>query len=141
MDDSVATRGDHLSPTARSQLAATIEGWQNSLVGMDGRNKLLNFKHTRTSTLELVDRPPADIVEGLQHGWYLRHTPPPPAADDPDTEGTSTEAELLHPDTGHAGKEPLGADEVRTTKKSDTELNNALRSLVPYQATFTSPRR
>lgn len=129
MDDSVAARDGHLSPTARSQLAATIEGWQNSLVGMDRRNKLLNFKHTRTSTLELVDRSPTDIVADLRRGWYLRHTPAPPVADSPNAGSASTDAEPEERDTDHPGTEPLSADEVRTTKKSAAELNNALRSL------------
>ena len=127
MDEPVAAREGHLSATASAQLAATIEGWQNALVGMDRRNKLLNFKHTRTSTLELIDPSPANIVAGLGRGWYLRHAPSPSV--DHDSDAASTDLEPADKDDCIRDAEPLLADEIRTTKKSPTELNNALRSL------------
>lgn len=127
MEETRTERDGGLSPTAHSQLATTIEGWQNALVGMDRRNKLLNFKHTRTSTLELVDMPPADIVAGLGRGWYLRHTPSPLSGADPDS--ASPDSEPADSDGETSDHEPLRADEIRTTKGSPTELNNTLRSL------------
>lgn len=45
MDGASGGQNGQASATARSQLTATIEGWQNSLVGMDRRNRLLIFKH------------------------------------------------------------------------------------------------
>ncbi|XIE80600.1 DUF3320 domain-containing protein [Streptomyces sp. SBR177] len=52
-----------------SRLKAVLEEWRKSLLDMGGRNRLLNFKHTRTATLE-VTFPGIDPLLGeLRRGW------------------------------------------------------------------------
>ncbi|MFE7857232.1 DUF3320 domain-containing protein [Streptomyces sp. NPDC057403] len=55
----------HQHPTMK----AVLDGWRNSLLDMGGRNRLLNFRHTRTATLEITS-PGADaLLADLAKGW------------------------------------------------------------------------
>ncbi|MET8694990.1 DUF3320 domain-containing protein [Streptomyces bauhiniae] len=50
-------------------LKAVLDGWRNSLLDMGGRNRLLNFRHTRTATLEITAPDPAALLAELAKGW------------------------------------------------------------------------
>ncbi len=65
-----------------SRLQAVLDGWRDSLLDMGGRNRLLNFRHTRTATLE-ISAPGADaLLDGLAKGWDFA----PVDEEDPDGE-------------------------------------------------------
>ncbi|MEU3982711.1 DUF3320 domain-containing protein [Streptomyces sp. NPDC026672] len=51
------------------QLKTVLDGWRNSLLDMGGRNRLLNFRHTRTATLEVSSPGAAALLAGLAKGW------------------------------------------------------------------------
>ncbi|MEU1346535.1 DUF3320 domain-containing protein [Streptomyces sp. NPDC005795] len=51
------------------RLKAVLEGWRNSLLDMGGRNRLLNFRHTRTSTLEITLPDAGSLLPELVRGW------------------------------------------------------------------------
>ncbi|MEU4209182.1 DUF4011 domain-containing protein [Streptomyces sp. NPDC026206] len=36
------------------RLKAILAGWRSFLVDLSGRNRLLNFRHTKAATLEIV---------------------------------------------------------------------------------------
>ncbi|MGK4580293.1 DUF3320 domain-containing protein [Kitasatospora sp. HPMI-4] len=65
------------APSERSdpgldRLKAVLGGWRDSLLDMGGRNRLLNFRHTRTATLEVVAPDAASVLAGLTgalKGW------------------------------------------------------------------------
>ncbi|MGW4446028.1 DUF3320 domain-containing protein [Streptomyces sp. NPDC004682] len=50
-------------------LKAVLDGWRNSLLDMGGRNRLLNFRHTRTATLEITTPEAAALLAELGKGW------------------------------------------------------------------------
>ncbi|MEW2132356.1 DUF3320 domain-containing protein [Streptomyces sp. NPDC005435] len=50
-------------------LKAVLDGWRNSLLDMGGRNRLLNFRHTRTATLEITTPDAAALLAELAKGW------------------------------------------------------------------------
>ncbi|MFJ5233218.1 DUF3320 domain-containing protein [Kitasatospora sp. NPDC088391] len=43
--------------------------WRESLLDLSGRNKLLNFRHTRTATLEIQSPDASMLLAGLARGW------------------------------------------------------------------------
>ncbi|MFJ3301571.1 DUF3320 domain-containing protein [Streptomyces sp. NPDC086549] len=51
------------------QLKAVLDGWRNSLLDMGGRNRLLNFRHTRTATLEITSPGAGALLSDLARGW------------------------------------------------------------------------
>ncbi|MFJ9700588.1 DUF3320 domain-containing protein [Streptomyces fradiae] len=51
------------------RLKAALDGWRDALIDMGGRNRLLNFRHTRTATLELSEPSAAELLNGLARGW------------------------------------------------------------------------
>ncbi|MEB8339423.1 DUF3320 domain-containing protein [Streptomyces endophyticus] len=51
------------------RLRASLGEWRDALLDMGGRNKLLNFRHTRTATLELEAPGIQDVISGLGRGW------------------------------------------------------------------------
>ncbi|MFE1960584.1 DUF3320 domain-containing protein [Streptomyces sp. NPDC059479] len=51
------------------RLKAVLDGWRTSLLDMGGRNRLLNFRHTRTATLELTSPGPSSLLSELVRGW------------------------------------------------------------------------
>ncbi|MEV0402979.1 DUF3320 domain-containing protein [Actinoallomurus sp. NPDC050550] len=59
----------------RAQLQRTLKSWRDSLIDISGRNRLLNFRHTRTATLE-IKRPEAlAFLDRLQTGWEFAELP------------------------------------------------------------------
>ncbi|MFI2372128.1 DUF3320 domain-containing protein [Streptomyces sp. NPDC018833] len=51
------------------RLKAVLDGWRNSLLDMGGRNRLLNFKHTRTATLDITTPGAGTLLAELARGW------------------------------------------------------------------------
>ncbi|MDH6132483.1 very-short-patch-repair endonuclease [Kitasatospora sp. MAA4] len=51
------------------RLRTVLTGWRTSLLDMGGRNRLLNFRHTRTGTLEIIAPDAVALVAGLTRGW------------------------------------------------------------------------
>ncbi|MEY9927806.1 very-short-patch-repair endonuclease [Catenulispora sp. GP43] len=108
-----------------AQLRNTLREWRESLIDQSGRNKLLNFKHSKTSTLELVSPPPAQLLARLADGWHLIHTPAPDGE-----AGTAAHEDALL----------LGATLAQTTKSSEADLRRSLRSLERTSASFELDR-
>ncbi|MFJ5557333.1 DUF4011 domain-containing protein [Streptomyces sp. NPDC093250] len=96
-----------------ARLKAVLADWRTSLVDLSGRNRLLNFKHTRTSTLELSAPSPSELVRLLE-GRALRFAPLP-------DEVPAVDEEQECP--------PPGEDDVVTQKTTAPALQRALRSL------------
>lgn len=59
---------EFLSPDAVARIAATADNWKRRLLDLTKRNRALNFKPTKVSTLAVVDERPAEIFRQL----YLR---------------------------------------------------------------------
>ncbi|MEU7473356.1 DUF3320 domain-containing protein [Streptomyces sp. NPDC044984] len=51
------------------RLQAVLDGWRGSLLDMGGRNRLLNFRHSRTATLEISSPGAGALLGGLAKGW------------------------------------------------------------------------
>ncbi|MFD0150488.1 DUF3320 domain-containing protein [Streptomyces sp. NPDC055721] len=106
------------------RLKAVLEEWRKSLLDMGGRNKLLNFKHTKASTLEIAS-PRADaLLAVLAQGWDFA-----PVAEA--TEGSEDDAGT---DNGVAVREASGgpsrqAAALITQKTTEASLNSALYQL------------
>ncbi|OUD04603.1 DUF3320 domain-containing protein [Streptomyces swartbergensis] len=54
---------------ALGRLKAVLDDWRNSLLDMGGRNRLLNFRPTRTSTLEITSPGIGALLADLAKGW------------------------------------------------------------------------
>ncbi|MCE7080366.1 DUF3320 domain-containing protein [Streptomyces sp. ST2-7A] len=50
-------------------MRTVFEKWRSSLVDLSGRNRLLNFRHTRSASLEIRSPDLLPLVEGLAKGW------------------------------------------------------------------------
>ena len=53
------------NPNQSSRLAATINGWKSKLLDLSKRNRALNFKVQKVSTVTIVDEQPAEIFKLL----------------------------------------------------------------------------
>ncbi|MGW7402192.1 DUF3320 domain-containing protein [Streptomyces sp. NPDC054833] len=95
------------------RLKTILAGWRTSLVDLSGRNRLLNFRHTRSSTLE-VSAPSPSVLVSLLESRALKFAalPDEVPADD-------VEPELP----------PPGETDVVTQKTTAPALQRALRSL------------
>ncbi|MEU3948097.1 DUF3320 domain-containing protein [Streptomyces sp. NPDC029526] len=94
------------------RLKTILAGWRTSLVDLSGRNRLLNFRHTRASTLELSAPAPAELVRLLE-SRALHFAPLPDEVTEDDEQQCA----------------PPGEDEVVTQKSTAPALQKALRSL------------
>ncbi|MEV5430507.1 DUF3320 domain-containing protein [Streptomyces sp. NPDC052701] len=95
------------------RLKTVLANWRTSLVDLSGRNRLLNFRHTRTSTLELSAPSPSDLVSLLEN--RALHFAPLP--DEVPAEDEEQECPLP------------GEHDVVTQKTTAPALQRALRSL------------
>ncbi|GHJ98550.1 hypothetical protein SY2F82_03480 [Streptomyces sp. Y2F8-2] len=57
------------------RLKTILAGWRTSLVDLSGRNRLLNFRVTKASTLEISYPSAQQLVEGLDRGWDFAPLP------------------------------------------------------------------
>ncbi|MYR47392.1 DUF3320 domain-containing protein [Streptomyces sp. SID5910] len=96
------------------RLKTILAGWRTSLVDLSGRNRLLNFKHTRASTLEVSAPSPSALVALLEN--RALHFAPLP--DEVPVEG---EEEPVCP--------PPGENDIVTQKTTAPALQRAVRSL------------
>src|SRR6476619_3080096 len=53
------------SPTGDGRLAASIDAWKRKLLDLSKRNRALNFRATKVSTVAVVDERPAEIFRML----------------------------------------------------------------------------
>lgn len=51
------------------RLKTVLSSWRSSLLDLGGRNRLLNFRHTRTATLEFTSPDASAVLSGLTRGW------------------------------------------------------------------------
>ncbi len=70
---SVATSSEPVDDAER--LSGVVAKWRTSLVDLSGRNRLLNFRHTRAATLEITHPSAVALVAGLERGWDFEHLP------------------------------------------------------------------
>ncbi|MFJ3631586.1 DUF4011 domain-containing protein [Streptomyces sp. NPDC090112] len=99
---------------------AILANWRTSLVDLSGRNRLLNFRHTKAATLEIAHPPAEELIDGLERGWDFAPLP----AEEPDAEdsdGAPSEAPLA----GRRG----AAYGIVTQKTTAPALLRALTSL------------
>ncbi|MFF3733615.1 DUF3320 domain-containing protein [Streptomyces sp. NPDC002476] len=96
------------------RLKVVLEGWRNSLLDMGGRNRLLNFRHTRTSTLEIISPDAKFLLSELVRGCEF--APVGEAAEEADDE--SHEAVERRPKPG-----------LITQKATQATLDSALYQL------------
>lgn len=95
------------------RLKAILAGWRTSLVDLSGRDRLLNFKHTRSSTLEM-SAPSPSVLEGLLEDRSLQFAKLPDEVPAEDEEPSCP---------------PPGEHDVVMQKTTAPALQRALRSL------------
>ncbi len=106
-----------LTSTQKSKLEQQLKVWQNDLVNLTRRNRLLYFKHAKTSTLELVEPEIAEIWDGLDRGNWGFHRPRLDSSGDP------VESE---PDELVAGNKAEPADLDRALRNLERAATQAL---------------
>ncbi|MFJ5305660.1 DUF3320 domain-containing protein [Streptomyces sp. NPDC088350] len=100
------------------RLKTVLSGWRTSLLDLGGRNRLLNFRHTRTATLEVTSPDAAAVLSSLTRGWSF-------AAIEEQQETDSSEAYDLEP----VGARGPGASGLVTQKTTQATLDSALYQL------------
>ncbi|MCM2418120.1 DUF3320 domain-containing protein [Streptomyces sp. RKAG293] len=103
----------------RERLRAILAGWRTSLVDLSGRNRLLNFRHTKSATLEISLPSAQKLVEGLDRGWSFAPLPD----DEPETDGAVAATVAIPAAKGEHG------DWIVTQKTTAPALLRALNSL------------
>lgn len=88
------------------RLQNVLNGWRTSLIDMGGRNRLLNFRHTKVSTLEITAPDIATLASSLGRG--LDFAPVPGEAE---------------------GQESAPACRIVTQKTAQAALNSSLYRL------------
>ncbi|MFF0016218.1 DUF3320 domain-containing protein [Streptomyces sp. NPDC005374] len=111
--------GDFGGSQEIDRLKSMLESWRSSLVDLSGRNRLLNFRHTKSATLEISIPSAQELLEGLGRGWDFA-----PLPDEEAETGKATR-------TGDVvlAKKGDRADGICTQKTTAPSLSRALNSL------------
>jgi hypothetical protein len=67
------------------RLKMALQQWRDSLINLTGNNRLLNYRPTRSSTIEFADLSPLQILDRIAQGTFVIGTRPT-AAPEKDTE-------------------------------------------------------
>ncbi|HLU28943.1 MAG TPA: DUF4011 domain-containing protein [Glycomyces sp.] len=70
----------------RTQLRTVLAKWRDDLIDLTGRNRLLNFRHTRTATLAIRSPQAGPLLTELESGLRFAELP----EDDAENEGLTT---------------------------------------------------
>ncbi|MDT3395390.1 DUF3320 domain-containing protein [Streptomyces sp. B1866] len=106
-----------------AKLHSVLTEWRNSLLDMGGRNRLLNFRHTRTSSLEITAPGLGAVLAGLGRGWRFAPVREAGGAVVPQDTAPVPERQTPSP-----GPEP-GSEGLVTQKTTQASLDAALRVL------------
>ncbi|GAA1918876.1 hypothetical protein GCM10009837_50100 [Streptomyces durmitorensis] len=101
------------------RLKAMLESWRTSLVDLSGRNRLLNFRHTKSATLEIANPSARELVEGLARGWDFAPLPD----EEPEAGEGSRSGDVV------LAKKGDRTDGIVTQKNTAPSLLRALNSL------------
>ncbi len=101
----------------RERMRRVLGEWRESLLDLSGRNKLLNFRHTRTASLEIRTPGAAALLAGLARGWDFAPVEEAVEADGDDSESVPPTASGLR----SAG--------LVTQKNTQASLNTAVTRL------------
>ncbi|MCX2185178.1 DUF3320 domain-containing protein [Streptomyces sp. SKN60] len=104
------------------RLKVVLEEWRKSLLDMGGRNRLLNFRHTRTATLEVVSPGIDPLLADLRQGWSFA----PIAEDDGDLTDAGGSITLRKATDVVPSRQGAG---LVTQKTNQAGLNSALYQL------------
>ncbi|WP_455907752.1 DUF3320 domain-containing protein [Streptomyces mirabilis] len=119
------------SDPALDRLKTVLGDWRSSLLDLGGRNRLLNFRHTRTATLEITAPDTSTVLSGLARGWFFA-----PVAGS-ETEGNAADGEeeseapgsLTFYDSASVVGRPNGASGLVTQKNTQAGLDASLYQL------------
>ncbi|MFG2627366.1 DUF3320 domain-containing protein [Streptomyces sp. NPDC048473] len=110
--------------TDLERLKKVLADWRTSLVDLSGRNRLLNFRHTKSATLEITQPSAETLVRGLERGWDFAPLP---------DEELLGEEEAGSAEGGTAARQPAvirsSADGIVTQKTTGPALQRALAGL------------
>lgn len=101
------------------RLKAILSGWRTSLVDLSGRNRLLNFRHTKSATLELSSPSAQKLLDGLHRGWDFAPLPD----EEPEADGAAGTGNVV------LAKQGDRTDGIVTQKTTAPALLRALNSL------------
>ncbi|QDN97730.1 DUF3320 domain-containing protein [Streptomyces sp. S1A1-8] len=101
------------------RLKTILAGWRTSLVDLSGRNRLLNFRHTKSATLEISYPSAQTLVAGLDRGWDFAPLPD----EEPEVDEADRNIEALPAERSDR------SDGILTQKTSGPSLLRALNSL------------
>ncbi len=101
------------------RLRAVLGDWRRSLLELGGRNRLLNFRHLRTTTLEITAPGAGAVLSGLGRGW-----PFAPVGETPAHGG-----ELVRHDAVVAAGRSDGTAGLVTQKDTQARLDTSLYQL------------
>src|SRR5687767_2194042 len=91
---------------ADAQVLARIEDWRRRLIDLTYRNRLISYKPTKASTLQIEAPSIYELVDGREEGarWGFYLPPEPPESDEADVsdaadfvDETLLEASDVHP--------------------------------------------
>lgn len=84
-----------LTKTQRARLLTQLDRWAEELVNLTKRNKLLHFKHTKSGSLEFVDRTANQIDAKLNTSGWSFFLPPETSESDPILSARPSASELV----------------------------------------------
>ena len=130
--------------TDNDRVKASIENWKRKLLDLTKRNRALNFKVNKVSTITIVDEQPADVFRQLYLQGSVMRFKAAPEPDKPDnqpisaTEGTSPpHRQQLFP----AVASDAGAEELSLGAFEEEDEDEGLHSdFVPYDAASLDDR-
>ena len=127
------------------RIAAAAESWKRNLLDLTKRNRALNFRVNKVSTIAVVDEQPAEVFRQLyirEHAMKFKAAPEPElglataGAEREARAGTDDASQLL------AGAAPLVPEPTDGAAESDSEEDDAALALgfAPYDPTALGER-
>ena len=136
-----------IAPRHDPRIPAAVENWKGKLLDLSKRNRAMNFRPTKVSTVTIVDEQPAEVFRQMAvRGQPMRfHAAPDPEPDAEDANSGDAPAAAGTPDPFGEGEDDaaLGLDfaPYEATSLDDRHTDQWLQTTAPADALDHSLRR
>lgn len=137
MTETPATASNSPNISDNDRVRASIENWKRKLLDLTKRNRALNFKVNKVSTVTIVDEPPAEVFRQLYLSEALMRFKAAPESDAGDQQQSNQQQQIALPESQPVlpivSTDSIAEDLIADGFEEEDEDHAPHNDFVPYE--------